>query len=592
MNIFATLKARIDAVLGDLMAEGALPQGLDLTRVAAEPPREAAHGDVATNAAMVLAKPAGKNPKELAALLVERLKTLPDVVDASIAGPGFINMKLDDKIWCNALRDVLALGAAYGDGKTGQGEAINVEYVSANPTGPMHVGHARGAVFGDVLSRLLAKTGFAVTKEYYINDAGGQVDHVARALRARYLQALGKLSEEDVQGMLQRKEIMYGGDYLIPVAEALKARDGDKWAGVDDENVWIPPLRDFTVAFMMKLVKDDLLALGVHHDVFSSEKALVEAGKVDDALDFLEKAGLTYTGVLEPPKGKTPDDWEPRPQLLFKATQFGDEVDRPLKKSNGTWTYFAGDIAYHKDKVDRGFNNLVNVWGADHGGYVKRVQAALAALTAGKGQLDVKLCQMVKVLNNGEPVKMSKRSGNFVTMRDLIDEVGKDVVRFIMLTRKNDAPLDFDYARVTEKSRENPVFYVQYGHARGRSVFRHAKDMFPTADLTDPGLAKADFALLKDPDEIGVLRALANWPRTVEGAALAHEPHRLAFYMYDLAAQFHALWNKGNDAAELRFLQAEDQNVSLARLALVRGVGLVIASGLAVFGVEPVEEMR
>ena len=592
MNIFATLKARIDAVLGDLMAEGALPQGLDLTRVAAEPPREAAHGDVATNAAMVLAKPAGKNPKELAALLVERLKTLPDVVDASIAGPSFINMKLDDKIWCNALRDVLALGAAYGDGKTGQGEAINVEYVSANPTGPMHVGHARGAVFGDVLSRLLAKTGFAVTKEYYINDAGGQVDHVARALRARYLQALGKLSEEDVQGMLQRKEIMYGGDYLIPVAEALKARDGDKWAGVDDENVWIPPLRDFTVAFMMKLVKDDLLALGVHHDVFSSEKALVEAGKVDDALDFLEKAGLTYTGVLEPPKGKTPDDWEPRPQLLFKATQFGDEVDRPLKKSNGTWTYFAGDIAYHKDKVDRGFNNLVNVWGADHGGYVKRVQAALAALTAGKGQLDVKLCQMVKVLNNGEPVKMSKRSGNFVTMRDLIDEVGKDVVRFIMLTRKNDAPLDFDYARVTEKSRENPVFYVQYGHARGRSVFRHAKDMFPTADLTDPGLAKADFALLKDPDEIGVLRALANWPRTVEGAALAHEPHRLAFYMYDLAAQFHALWNKGNDAAELRFLQAEDQNVSLARLALVRGVGLVIASGLAVFGVEPVEEMR
>jgi len=592
MNIFATLKSQIDAVIGDLMTEGALPAGLDLSKVSAEPPRETAHGDVATNAAMVLAKPAGKAPKDLAAMLVERLRKVADVTDASIAGPGFINLKLKDDIWRDALRDVLRTGIAYGDGQIGKGEPINVEYVSANPTGPMHVGHARGAVVGDALAGLLAKAGFAVTKEYYINDAGGQVDNVARALRVRYLQVLGQINEADVQGALERKEIQYGGAYLIPVAEALAARDGDKWAKVEDDSIWIPALREFTVGYMMRVVKDDLLALGVHHDVFSSEKKLVEDGKVDGALKFLEDAGLTYTGVLEPPKGKTPDDWEPRPQLLFKATEFGDEVDRPLKKSNGTWTYFAGDIAYHKDKVDRGFTNLVNVWGADHGGYVKRVQAALKALTAGKGQLDVQLCQMVRVLNNGEPVKMSKRAGTFVTMRDLIDEVGKDAVRFIMLTRKNDAPLDFDYAKVMEKSRENPVFYVQYAHARGRSVFRHAAEMFPGADLSDGGLAKADLARLTDPDEIGVMRTMASWPRTVEGAALAHEPHRVAFYMYELASQFHALWNKGNDAAQLRFLQAEDQNVSCARLALVRGVGLVIASGLAVFGVAPIEEMR
>jgi arginyl-tRNA synthetase len=488
--------------------------------------------------------------------------------------------------------DVLKTGRAYGDGTTGAGEPVNVEYVSANPTGPMHVGHARGAVVGDALARLLAKAGFAVTKEYYINDAGGQVDSVAAALRMRYLQALGRITEADVQGALERKEIQYGGGYLIPVADALKARDGDKWAEVTDPAVWIPALREFTVDYMMKLVKEDLEALGVHHDVFSSEKALVEGGKVEDALTFLADAGLTYTGVLEPPKGKTPDDWEPRPQLLFKATQFGDEVDRPLKKSSGLGTYFASDIAYHKDKVDRGFKNLVNVWGADHGGYVKRVQAALKALTNGQGTLDVQLCQMVRVLNNGEPVKMSKRAGTFVTLRDLIDEVGKDVVRFIMLTRKNDAPLDFDYAKVTEKSRENPVFYVQYAHARGRSVFRHAAAMFPQADLSDEALAKADLSRLADVDEVALLRTLANWPRTVEGAALAHEPHRLAFYMYDLASQFHGLWNKGNDATELRFLQANDPAVSVARLALVRGVGLVIASGLTVFGVEPLEEMR
>ena len=591
MNIFAIFKTRIDAVITQLMAEGALPAGLDLSKIAAEPPRDATHGDIATNAAMVLAKPAGKPPRDIATLLVERLKKVDDVTDAAMAGPGFINLKIADGIWRDELREVLKIGTAYGDADVGKGEPINVEYVSANPTGPMHVGHARGAVVGDALARLLAKAGFAVTKEYYINDAGGQVDNVAAALHMRYLQVLGKITEADVKGALERKEIQYGGEYLIPCAEALVARDGEKWVGAERAE-WVPALRDFTVGFMMNIVKDDLAALGVQHDVFTSEKALVSAGKVNDALKFLADAGLTYTGILEPPKGKTPDDWEPRPQLLFKATQFGDEVDRPLAKSDGTWTYFAADIAYHKDKVDRGFTNLVNIWGADHAGYVKRVKAALAALTANKGQLDVLLVQMVRIFNNGEPVKMSKRAGNFVTMRDLIDEVGKDVVRFIMLTRKNDAPLDFDYAKVTEKSRENPVFYVQYAHARGRSVFRHAAEMFAGADLSDAGLAKANLGRLTDIDELGVIKLIANWPRTVEGAALVHEPHRVAFYMYELASQFHALWNKGNDAAELRFLQAGDQEVSVARLALVRGVGLVIASGLKVFGVDPVEEMR
>ncbi len=592
MNIFNLYKDRIAGIVTDLANAGALPKGMDLSKVAAELPRDASHGDIATNVAMVLSKAAGKNPRELANLVLEPLKNLPGVTDVSIAGPGFINMKLDPSIWTDGLRHVLNVGTTFGEGTVGKGQKINVEYVSANPTGPMHVGHARGAVVGDVLASILAKAGFDVTKEYYLNDAGGQVNSAARAVRMRYLQVLGRITEADFAAALERKEVEYGGSYLIPVAEALAKRDGDKWAQVNDESVWVPEIRKFVVEEMVKLIKDDLNALGVHHDIFSSEKALVDGGKVDAAVKYLEDAGLMYTGVLEPPKGKQPDDWEPRPQRLFKATEFGDEIDRPLQKSDGSWTYFAGDIAYHKDKADRGFLNLINVWGADHGGYVKRVQAALKALTAGKGELDVLLCQMVKVLNNGEPVKMSKRAGTFVTMRDLIDAVGKDVVRFIMLTRKSDAGLDFDYAKVTEKTRENPVFYVQYAHARGRSVFRHAKELFPSADLTDAGLAKADLSLLSDADEIGTMRAMASWPRIVESAAVTHEPHRIAFYLFDLASQFHGLWNKGNDAAELRFLQPDNQAISLARLALVRAVGLVIASGLGVMGVEPVEEMR
>ena len=591
MNIFNLYKDRILGIVNDLVKASALPQGLDLSKVAAEPPRDATHGDIATNVAMVLSKPVGKNPREIAALLTEPLKKLQGVTEVSIAGPGFINLRLVGSTWANTLRHVLTIGTKFGDGDVGQGAAVNVEYVSANPTGPMHVGHARGAVVGDALARLLAKAGFKVTKEYYINDAGGQVNSAARAVRMRYLQVLGRLSEDEFQAALARKEIEYGGAYLIPIAETLAKRDGDKWAA-GDESAWLAPIKAFVVAEMMVMIKDDLAALGVQHDLFTSEKALVGSGKVNSAVKFLEDAGLMYTGILEPPKGKTPDDWEARPQRLFKATEFGDEIDRPLQKSDGSWTYFAGDIAYHKDKVDRGFFQLINVWGADHGGYVKRVQAALKALTAGKGELDVVLCQMVKVLNNGEPVKMSKRAGNFVTMRDLIDAVGKDVVRFIMLTRKSDAGLDFDYAKVTEKTRDNPVFYVQYAHARGRSVFRHAKDMWPSADFSDAGLAQAQLDLLQDPDEIGALRLMAAWPRIVEQAALTHEPHRVAFYLNDLASQFHGLWNKGNDATELRFLQADNQAISLARLALVRGVGLLIASGLDVYGVEPVEEMR
>ncbi|MSO98130.1 MAG: arginine--tRNA ligase [Rhodospirillaceae bacterium] len=591
MNIFNLYKDHITGIVNNLVAAGTLPKGLDLSKVAAEPPRDFAHGDLATNVALVLSKPAGKNPRDLANLLLDPLKKLPGVTEVSIAGPGFINLRLAASTWADTLRHVLTIGTRFGDADVGQGAPINVEYVSANPTGPMHVGHARGAVVGDALAGLLAKAGFKVTKEYYINDAGGQVNSAARAVRMRYMQVLGRITEEDFQAALARKEVEYGGSYLIPIAETLAKRDGDKWAS-GDESAWLEPIKTFVVAEMMAMIKDDLAALGVQHDVFTSEKALLSAGKVDAAVKTLEDAGLMYTGVLEPPKGKTPDDWEARPQRLFKATEFGDEIDRPLQKSDGSWTYFAGDIAYHKDKMDRGFAQLVNVWGADHSGYVKRVKAAIKAFRSNAAELDVLLCQMVRVLNNGEPVKMSKRSGTFITMRDLIDEVGKDVVRFIMLTRKNDAPLDFDYAKVTEKTRDNPVFYVQYAHARGRSVFRHAKELWPDIDLSDVGLAQAKLDLLADPDEIGVLRTMAAWPRIVEQAALTHEPHRVAFYLGDLAAQFHALWNKGNDAAELRFLLADNQPVSLARLALVRGVGLVIASGLGVFGVEPVEEMR
>jgi arginyl-tRNA synthetase len=591
MNVFSLIKDQVVEVIEAEVAAGGLPAGLKLDGVTAEPPRDPSHGDIATNAAMVLAKPAQMKPRDVAEKIVARLTTADGIQSAEIAGPGFINLRLDPGIWQSVVRDVLKTGRLYGGSNLGQGQPVNVEYVSANPTGPLHVGHARGAVFGDALAALLTKAGYAVTKEYYINDAGAQVDSLARALHFRYLEALGRKTAEDFTAAATAGEVEYAGEYLRDAGAKLAARDGDKWVEIPEEE-WLVPIRSFAIDAMMVMIRDDLSALGIEQDVFTSERGLVEAGRVEHAIADLEKEGLVYTGVLEPPKGKTPDDWEPRPQLLFKSSEFGDDTDRPFKKSDGSWTYFASDVAYHRDKFDRGFAEMIDVWGADHGGYVKRMQAGVKALSFGKGALDVKLCQLVKLFDNGEPVRMSKRTGTFVTLRDLIDAVGKDVVRFIMLTRKNDAPLDFDFAKVTEKSRDNPVFYVQYAHARVHSVFRHAVETLPGQDLSDATLAGADLSLCSDEDELAVMRAIASWPRTVESAALAHEPHRIAFYLYDLAALLHSLWNRGNDDAELRFLLPEQPERSLARLALVRSVAVVIASGLDVFGVTPVEEMR
>ncbi|MGA8549647.1 MAG: arginine--tRNA ligase, partial [Stellaceae bacterium] len=465
----------------------------------------------------------------------------------------------------------------------GGGARVNIEFVSANPTGPMHVGHGRGAVVGDALAALLGKAGFRVEREYYVNDAGAQVDLLARSVHLRYREALGEAIGPIPDGF-------YPGEYLIETGRALAERDGQKWLD-QPESEWLEPVRDFAVAQMMALIREDLAALGLRHDLFVSERALVEAGAIDDCLRALEQRGLIYVGVLEPPKGKLPEDWEPRAQTLFRATRFGDDVDRPLKKSDGSWTYFAADIAYHRDKFRRGFANLVDVWGADHGGYVKRMQAAVEAVTDGAATLDVKLCQLVNLFDKGAPVRMSKRAGTFVTLREVIDEVGKDVFRFMMLTRRNDQALDFDFAKVTEQSKDNPVFYVQYAHARAASVMRHAIAEFPGADLSDAALAGAPLDRLADPAELALIRLLAAWPRLVESAAEAHEPHRVAFYLQEVAAQFHMLWNKGRDEATLRFILASDPALTNARLALIRGVALVIASGLAVIGVAPVEEM-
>ena len=585
MNIFKAFENDIRKLLEELAAEGLIPAGLDTSRLTVEPPREAAHGDLSTNAAMVLAKPAGKPPRALAELLVAKLKARPDVASVEIAGPGFVNLRLTADVWRDRIRDVLTAGTAFGDSDLGGKEPVNVEYVSANPTGPLHAAHGRGAVFGDALAALLGKAGYAVTREYYINDAGAQVDVLARSTFLRYREALGEDIGEIPAGL-------YPGEYLKEVGQALAERDGNKWVGVDEAE-WLPACRDFAIAMIMAWIKEDLGVLGVHMDVYSSERALVEAGAVDTALKTLEDRGQIYVGVLEPPKGKKPDDWEPRPQTLFKSTDFGDDVDRPLKKSDGSFTYFSNDIAYHFDKHRRGFNKLIDVWGADHGGYVKRMQAATTAITEGKAALDVKLCQLVHLMKNGEPVKMSKRAGTFVTLRDVIEEVGKDVVRFIMLTRRNDQTLEFDFAKVVEQSKDNPVFYVQYAHARCRSVLRHAAAAMPGADLSLAALAaRANLARLDSAEELDLAKRMATWPRLVESAAEAHEPHRVAFYLYDLASDFHALWNKGRDDTSLRFLIDGDEEVTLARLALVSAVATVIASGLAVMGVEPVEELR
>ncbi len=591
MNMFEHLRGEVEAVVAALAGEGVVPEGLDLSRLSIDPPREAGHGDVATNAAMVLAKPAAMKPRELAEKIAEGLGKLDQVAKAEVAGPGFINLTLEASFWHGRLAEILSTGTAYGDSGIGKGEKINVEYVSANPTGPLHVGHGRGAVFGDALASLLEKAGFDVAREYYVNDAGAQVDALARSLHARYLVAAGEEDAGALQKMITEGVIEYGGDYLRPVAELIWERDGGKWLGrAEDE--WLAEFRRTAIEEMLLLIREDLEALGVGQMVFVSERELIERGAVEDALTVLEGRGLIYTGVLEPPKGKMLDDWEPRPQMLFKATEFGDDVDRALKKSDGGGTYFASDIAYHLDKFNRGFASMVNVWGADHGGYVKRVRAAVKALTEGKGDLDVKLCQMVNLLENGKPVKMSKRAGTFVTLREVIDRVGSGVVRFIMMTRRNDAHLDFDLARVSEQSRDNPVFYVQYAHARARSVMRHAVEEFGAYDIEAAALAKADLGLLGDRAELDLIKVLAGWPRTVELAALAHEPHRIAFYLGEVAACFHALWNKGRDDNSLRFILGDKRDLTMARLALVQGVAFVVASGLIVLGVEPVEEMR
>ena len=584
MNVFNEFRDLIGGELDRLEAEGVIGPRPDATRFSVEPPRDPSHGDVSTNAAMVLAKAAGMKPRDLAQHLADGLAGSRHVSAAEVAGPGFVNLRLDDGFWRAQLGTILGAGTRYGDSVVGAGRRVNVEYVSANPTGPMHVGHGRGAVVGDALATLLAKAGFDVAREYYINDAGAQIDTLARSLHLRYREALGEAIGEIPSGL-------YPGDYLKETAAALVTRDGDKWREAA-ENAWLPPLRDFAIDAMMALIRDDLSALGIAHDVFRSERDIAASGAIDNAIRDLESRDLIYTGVLDPPKGKTTEDWEPRPQTLFRSTGFGDDVDRPIRKSDESWTYFAADIAYHRDKFQRGFETLIDVWGADHKGYIKRMRAAVDAVTEGKATLDVRICNLVHLFEGGEPVRMSKRSGAFVTLREVVDQVGPSAVRFMMLTRGADAALDFDLEKVLEQSRDNPVFYVQYAHARACSVMRHAAEAFPSAALDDASLAEADGAALDDEAELALIRLLAGWPRMVEAAADSHEPHRVAYYLADVAAAFHTLWTKGNAEERLRFIVPGDEKTTLARLALVRAMAVVVASGLGVMGVEPVEEMR
>jgi len=577
LSLYARYSALLDEVLDELQSEGKLAAGIDRKSVAVEPPRDAAHGDLATNAAMVLAKQARTNPRALAEMIAPKLEGLPGVTSVEVAGPGFLNLKLSPDAWRDELATILREGDGYGQSNAGNAERVNVEYVSANPTGPLHMGHCRGAVVGDALARVLEAAGFRVTKEYYVNDAGGQVDTLARSVHLRYREALGEEIGDIPEGM-------YPGDYLKPVGEKLAAEYGGQYADAPEAE-WLALFRKQAVAAMLELIRHDLALLGIHHDLFASEAELQAEGAVEAAMAMLRSKGLVYEGTLERPKSLSEEDeWEPVELTLFKSTQFGDDQDRPMKKSDGSWTYFGSDAAYHLRKADTA-DHLVNIWGADHAGTVKRVQSAVRALTDGRVDLDVKLVQMVRLFRAGEPVKMSKRGGTFVTLADVVREVGKDVVRFMMLTRRADAPLDFDFAKVVEASKDNPVFYVQYAHARIASLKRKAADA--GVELEAP----ADLSLLDD-EELALVRLAAQYPRAVESAAMAHEPHRIAFYLHDLASAFHALWNRGNDDPGRRFLLENNSQLSRARLELALGIGQIIRSGLDLMGVEAAEEMR
>jgi arginyl-tRNA synthetase len=610
-NIFSLVLERVRAVCTEMAARGTLPPGLDLARIAVEAARDPAHGDMATNVAMVLAKDVGRKPRELADAIAAELRNDGLVAKIDVAGPGFINITLKPEAWLGALRTAIRDGVDYGRSNLGGGVAINIEYVSANPTGPMHVGHTRGAVFGDALANLLAFAGYAVTREFYINDAGAQVDVLARSAYLRYREALGET--------IEIPEGLYPGEYLKECGAELAAEHGDRLKTMSEAE-WLPVVRERAVNMMLAEIRNDLMALGVVHDVFFSERSLIEGrqdvevvfsgdgivaqasaaaasvDQVDATIAQLRRAGLVYEGRLPPPKGAPVEDWEDREQTLFRSTQFGDDVDRPLKKSGGGYTYFASDIAYHRNKIDRGFLSMIDVWGADHGGYVKRMQAAVRALSDARADLDVKLIQLVRLLRAGEPVKMSKRAGDIVLSRDVVSEVGRDAVRFMMLFRKNDAALDFDLAKVKEQSRENPVFYVQYGHARGQSIFRNAREMMPDLPQTTESrcrvLAESDLARLDDPAELALIRRIAQFPRLAEAAAAAHEPHRIAFYLYEIASEFHAQWTRGTNSPHLRFIIQNDPVLTGARLAMVQGVVNVLAAGLAVLGVDAPDEMR
>ncbi|ULR46273.1 arginine--tRNA ligase [Rhizobium sp. K102] len=585
MNLFTDFEARIKTALEQIDLVREKRSELDFGRITVEPPRDASHGDVATNAAMVLAKPLGSNPRALADVIIAKLKEDADVADVSVAGPGFINIRLAVGYWQRLLASMIASGTDYGRSTLGAGRKVNVEYVSANPTGPMHVGHCRGAVVGDALANLLAFAGYGVEKEYYINDAGSQIDVLARSVFLRYREALGERIGEIPSGL-------YPGDYLVPVGQSLAGDYGVRLHNMPEEQ-WMPIVKDRTISAMMVMIREDLAALNVHHDIFFSERTLHANGAaaIRTAINDLTFKGYVYKGTLPPPKGQLPEDWEDREQTLFRSTEVGDDMDRPLIKSDGSYTYFAADVAYFKNKFDRGFDEMIYVLGADHGGYVKRLEAVARGVSDGKAKLTVLLCQLVKLYRNGEPVKMSKRSGDFVTLRDVVEEVGRDSVRFMMLYRKNSEPLDFDFAKVTEQSKDNPVFYVQYAHARCMSVFRQAREAFPGLDVSSDDLAKA-VAGVGDPAELQLVAKLAEFPRIVEAAAQSQEPHRIAFYLYDLASSFHAHWNKGKDQTELRFVNDKNRESSIARLGLVYAVASVLKSGLAITGTAAPDEMR